>query len=61
MGIAAPKPQNRKKVLLRLWTYLFQHKWMILAALLLTFTSNLLALLGAILSGLDFDYIGSET
>ena len=59
MGIAAPKPQNRKKVLLRLWTYLFQHKWMILAALLLTFTSNLLALLGPILSGLAIDYIGT--
>ena len=60
VGIAAPKPQNRKKVLLRLWTYLFQHKWMILAALLLTFTSNLLALLGPILSGLAIDYIGTE-
>ena len=59
MGIAAPKPQNRKKVLLRLWTYLFQHKWMILAALLLTFTSNLLALLGPMLSGLAIDYIGT--
>ena len=59
VGIAAPKPQNRKKVLLRLWTYLFQHKWMILAALLLTFTSNLLALLGPILSGLAIDYIGT--
>ncbi len=58
-GIAAPKPQNRKKVLLRLWTYLFQHKWMILAALLLTFTSNLLALLGPMLSGLAIDYIGT--
>ncbi len=59
VGIAAPKPQNRKKVLLRLWTYLFQHKWMILAALLLTFTSNLLALLGPMLSGLAIDYIGT--
>ena len=59
VGIAATKPQNRKKVLLRLWTYLFQHKWMILAALLLTFTSNLLALLGPMLSGLAIDYIGT--
>ena len=59
VGIAAPKPQNRKKVLLRLWAYLFQHKWMILAALLLTFTSNLLALLGPMLSGLAIDYIGT--
>ena len=32
---------------------------MILAALLLTFTSNLLALLGPILSGLAIDYIGT--
>ncbi len=59
VGLAAPKPQNRKKVLLRLWTYLFQHKWMMLAALLLTFTSNLLALLGPILSGLAIDSIGT--
>ena len=60
VGIAAPKPQNRKKVLIRLWGYLFQHKWMIVAALLLTFTSNLLALLGPMLSGKAIDYIGID-
>lgn len=60
VGIAAPKPQNRKKVLVRLWGYLFQHKWMIVAALLLTFTSNLLALLGPMLSGKAIDYIGID-
>ena len=60
VGIAAPKPQNRKKVLVRLWGYLFQHKWMIVAALMLTFTSNLLALLGPMLSGKAIDYIGID-
>lgn len=54
------KPKDRKKVLVRLWGYLFQHKWMIVAALLLTFTSNLLALLGPMLSGKAIDYIGID-
>ena len=29
------KPKDRKKVLLRLWTYLYAHKWMSLGAVLL--------------------------
>ena len=45
------KPKDRKKVLLRLWTYIYAHKWMALAAVLLTVSSNLLALLGPMLSG----------
>ena len=36
------KPKDRKKVLLRLWTYIYAHKWMALAAVLLTVSSNLL-------------------
>ena len=58
ISAATDKPKDRKKVLIRLWGYLFQHKWMIAAALLLTFVSNLLALLGPLLSGLAIDYIG---
>lgn len=53
------KPKDRKKVLLRLWTYIWAHKWMALAAVLLTVTSNLLALLGPMLSGEAIDAIGS--
>ena len=58
ISAATEKPKDRKKVLIRLWGYLFQHKWTIAAALLLTFVSNLLALLGPLLSGLAIDYIG---
>ncbi len=52
------KPKDRKKVLLRLWTYIYAHKWMALSALLLTVSSNLLALLGPYLSGQAIDAIG---
>ena len=54
------KPKDRKKVLLRLWTYIYAHKWMALAAVLLTVSSNLLALLGPMLSGEAIDAIGME-
>lgn len=54
------KPKDRKKVLLRLWTYIWAHKWMALAAVLLTVTSNLLALLGPMLSGEAIDAIGID-
>jgi len=52
------KPRDRKKVLLRLWTYIAAHKWMALGAVLLTVGSNLLALLGPYLSGKAIDSIG---
>ncbi len=55
---AMDKPQNRKKVLLRLWTYILAHKWMALGALALTVSGNLLALLGPALSGKAIDAIG---
>ncbi len=58
-GLPKPKVQNKKKVLLRLWKYLYQHKWMLLLALFLTVSSNLLALLGPMLSGLAIDAIGT--
>lgn len=54
------KPENRKKVLLRLWSYLFHHKWLILAAFFLTFLSNFLALIGPMLSGFAIDAIGTQ-
>lgn len=52
------KPRDRKKVILRLGKYLLQHKWMGLAAVSLTITGNLLALLGPMLSGYAIDAIG---
>ena len=54
------KPQNRKKVLLRLWRYLYRYKWMVLLALVLTIGSNLLALIGPTLSGSAIDAIGQR-
>ena len=54
------KPKNRKKVILRLGKYLLQHKWMLLAALVLTIVSNLLALIGPSLSGMAIDAIGTQ-
>ncbi len=55
---AMDKPKDRKKVLLRLWTYIYSHKWMALGALALTVSGNLLALLGPALSGRAIDAIG---
>ena len=52
------KPRDRKKVILRLGKYLLQHKWIVLAAVSLTITGNLLALLGPMLSGYAIDAIG---
>lgn len=52
------KPRDRKKVILRLGKYLLQHKWMVLAAVSLTITGNLLTLLGPMLSGYAIDAIG---
>ncbi|KUO73950.1 MAG: ABC transporter [Clostridia bacterium BRH_c25] len=43
---------------MRLWGYLYQYKWMVLIALLLTLLSNLLALIGPMLSGYAIDAIG---
>ena len=59
-GMSHEKPKDRKKVLLRLWKYLYAHKWMLLLALILTVTSNVLALIGPTLSGWAIDSIGTE-
>ena len=52
------KPKDRRKVLRRLWSYLCQHRWMMLAAFVLSVSSNLLALIGPLLSGRAIDAIG---
>lgn len=54
------KPQNRKKVIIRLWKYLYRHKFMLLAAFILTISSNMLSLFGPTLSGWAIDAIGTE-
>ena len=59
-GMSTEKPRDRKKVLLRLWKYLYAHKWLLLLALVLTVTSNVLALIGPTLSGWAIDSIGTE-
>lgn len=56
-------PKNSKikvKVLLRLWKYLFKHKWLVFFAFILTISSNLLALVGPLLSGYAIDAISGD-
>ncbi len=52
----APK-KSRKKVILRLWQYLYKHKYLLLLAFALTIIGNLLALVGPKLSGMAVDNI----
>lgn len=51
------KPKDTKYVLKRLWNYLYQHKLLLSLAIILTISSNLLALLGPMLSGYAIDAI----
>ena len=51
------KPKNRKKTILRLGSYMIQYKYLVLLALGLTLGSNLLALVGPMLSGYAIDAI----
>ena len=51
------KPKNRKGTILRLGIYLFQYKYWLLLALILTMGSNLLSLVGPMLSGYAIDAI----
>lgn len=51
------KPRDRRYVLLRLWSYLYQYKWLLFLALFLTIVSNLLGLVGPMLSGYAIDAI----
>ena len=45
------KPVNKKYILSRLWKYIYHFKWLVAAAVFLTISSNVLALLGPALSG----------
>jgi len=51
------KPKNRKGTLIQLGGYLMRYKWRLLAAIVLTIGSNLLALVGPMLSGYAIDAI----
>ena len=51
------KPRDRRYVLIRLWGYLYQYKWLLFLALFLTLVSNLLGLVGPMLSGYAIDAI----
>lgn len=51
------KPKDTKYVLRRLWYYVYQSKWLLTFAIVLTIVSNLLALLGPLLSGYAIDSI----
>ncbi len=45
------KPRDPKKVLIRLGRYMLRYKWLMLIAIILSFGSNLLQLVGPMLSG----------
>lgn len=64
---AEPLPEKKKsklrdsrKILPRLWKYVYRYKWLGLLALALSLFGNLLALIGPMLSGLAIDAIGKE-
>ena len=52
--------RNTKEILLRLWKYIYRYKYHAFLALFLSVSSNLLALLGPMLSGKAIDAIGTE-
>lgn len=57
-GGAYEKPTAKTThILRRLWRYLYEYKWLLLLALLLSISSNLLALVGPKLSGFAIDAI----
>lgn len=51
------RAQNKKATLLRLALYLIQYKWLLIITIILTIGSNLLALIGPMLSGYAVDAI----
>lgn len=51
------KPKNRKGTLIRLGKYMMQYIWLLLLALALTISSNMLSLIGPTLSGYAVDAI----
>lgn len=52
-------PKNRKIVLIRLWRYLYQYKLYLAGAMLLTFSTNILSLIGPSLAGYAIDAFGT--
>ena len=54
---AMNQAKNKKATLIRLTLYLMQYKWLLLGAFILTVGSNLLALIGPMLSGYAVDAI----
>lgn len=54
-----PLTTDRKKVYKRLWGYLALHKGYLIAAMILTFSSNFLALIGPSLAGKAIDAYGT--
>ncbi len=51
---------GRMHLFIRLWGYLYQQRFMVVLALFLSISSNVLALLGPFLSGLAIDAIGTQ-
>lgn len=51
------KSPIKLKIVIRLWKYVYQYKWMLFLAFFLTISSNLLALVGPMLSGYAIDAI----
>lgn len=58
-GVDDAKPKDSKKVIKRLWKYIYNYKWLLFLAIILSIISNLLALLGPKLSGNAIDAIGT--
>jgi len=61
-GVERPKVnlKDSKRILSRLWRYLYRYKWLGLIAVLLSVSSNLFSLIGPMLSGYAIDAIGTK-
>lgn len=57
MSDKTDKPKDARYVLRRLWGYIYQYKWMLALALILTISGNMFALVGPMLSGYAIDAI----
>lgn len=56
-GQGKKRKGRHKYVIVRLWKYLYEYKWLLLLALILTVASNLSGLVGPMLSGYAIDAI----
>ena len=52
-----PKKRYDRSTLLRIGKYIFEHKWLLILSLIMTFVSNIFSLLGPRLSGFAIDAI----